>query len=127
MLQPTDGDLTLGCRYALCIGVGTYTNLINRDLRYAVADATTVAERLADPQRGNFAVTILTEPAQTTKAALNEAVEQLLNAPDRQAEDLVLLYISCHGDVERTENMFCLLPSDTTVQANGAFEQTTLI
>jgi len=127
MFQPSDSDLTLGRRYALCIGIGAYTNLINRDLRYAVADATTVAERLADPQRGNFAVTILTEPPQTTKAALEEAVEQLLNAPDRQTEDLVLLYFSCHGDVERIENMFCLLPSDTTVQATGAFEQTTLI
>src|SRR6266496_821477 len=127
MLQPSDSDLRFGRRYALCIGIGAYTNLINRDLRYAVADATTVAERLADPQRGNFVVTTLTEPPQTTKAALDEAVEQLLNVPDRRAEDLVLLYFSCHGDVNKEDNTFCLLPSNATQQANGVLEQTTVI
>src|SRR6266700_5531302 len=89
MLQPSDSDLRFGRRYALCIGIGAYTNLINRDLRYAVADATTVAERLADPQRGNFVVTTLTESPKTTKAALDEAVEQLLNVLDRRSENLV--------------------------------------
>ena len=119
--------MTLGRRYALCVGIGTYTNLDNRDLRFAVADATTIAERLADPQRGNFAVTLLRESIQTTKAALDEAVAQLLNAPDRQAEDLVLLYFSCHGDLNKADNTFCLLPSNATLQANEIFEQTTLI
>src|SRR6266571_5896471 len=98
-------------RYALCVGIGTYTNLANSNLRYAVTDATTVAERLADPQRGDFVVTLLTESTQTTKAALDEAVEQLLSAPERQAEDLSLLYFSCHGDIDYAENTFCLLPS----------------
>src|SRR6266487_2388468 len=127
MLQPSNDKMILGRRYALCAGIGTYTNLANRDLRYAVADATTVAERLADPQRGDFVVTLLTESTQTTKAALDQAVEQLLSAPERQAEDLTLLYFSCHGDIERAENTFCLQPSDATSQANGAYEQATLI
>src|SRR6266446_4022795 len=127
MLQASDGDMTLGRRYALCVGIGTYTNLTNRNLRYAVADATTIAERLADPQRGSFVVTVLTEPTQTTKAALDEAIGQLLSAPDRQAEDLALIYFSCHGDVYSPENTFCLLPSNATRQGNGMFEQMTLI
>ncbi len=127
MLQSSEGERALGRRYALCVGIGTYTNLVNRNLRYAVADATTVAERLANPQRGDFVVTHLTESAQTTKAALDEAVEQLLSAPERQAEDLTLLYFSCHGDIDHTENAFCLLPSNAALQANGMFEQTTLI
>jgi tetratricopeptide (TPR) repeat protein len=127
MLQSSDGDMTLGRRYALCVGIGIYTDLLNRNLRYAVADATTVAERLADPQRGNFAVTVLTEPFQTTKDALNDAVEDLLSAPDRQAEDLTVLYFSCHGDVNKEDNTFCLLPSNATLQADGMYEQRTVI
>ena len=127
MLQSSDDDRTLNRRYALCVGIGTYTNLLNRNLRYTVSDAATVAERLADPRRGNFAVRVLTEPVQTTRAALEEAVEELLSAPDRQAEDLTLLYFSCHGDVNIVDNTFCLLPSNATQQAEGMFEQTTLI
>src|SRR6266700_5516954 len=127
MLSSSEGDMTLGRRYALCVGIGTYTNLINRNLRYAVADATTIAERLADPQRGNFVVTLLTQPTQTSKAVLDEAVEKLLSAPDRQPEDLTLIYFSCHGDVYAEDNTFCLLPSNTALQADGMFEQTTLI
>ncbi len=119
--------MTLGRRYALCVGIGTYTNLTNRNLRYAVADATTIAERLSDPQRGNFSVTRLTEPTQTTKAIIEEAVEKLLSAPDRHAEDLTLIYFSCHGDVYSADNTFCLLPSNAALQADGKFDSTTLI
>src|SRR5436309_2293294 len=127
MEQSSENEGAIGRRYALCVGIRTYTNLINRVLRFAIADATTIAERLADPQRGNFAVTLLREPTQTTKAALDEAVEQLLSAPGRQAEDLALLYFSCHGDLNKVDNTFCLLPSNATLQANGIFEQTTVI
>src|SRR5712691_11611820 len=127
MVQSANDTLTLGRRYALCVGIGTYTNLINRNLRYAVADAKKIAERLADQQRGNFAVTVLTEPTQTTKPALDEAVEHLLSASDRQAEDLIVIYFSCHGDVYPPDNTFCLLPSNAALQAEGMFEPTTLI
>ena len=127
MPQLSTDDTNLHRRYALCVGIGQYTQLRNRNLRYAVADATTIAERLADPQRGNFVVTLLTLPAQTSKAALDEAVEQLLSAPDRQPEDLTLIYFSCHGDVYAEDNTFCLLPSNAARQADGSFEQATLI
>src|SRR5260370_25617353 len=113
MHKASNNDQPFGRRYALCVGIGTYTRLINRNLRYAVDDAMTSAERLADPQRGDFAVWVLKEPMQTTKAAIDEAVKDLLSAPDRQAEDLALLYFSCHGDVNKENNTFCLLPSDT--------------
>ncbi len=127
MPEASNNDMTLGRRYALCIGIGTYTNLINRNLRYAVADATTITERLVDPQRGNFTVTLLTEPTSTCKVAIDEAVEKLLSAPDRQAEDLILIYFSCHGDVYTADNTFCLLPSNAKLKDDGMFEQTTLI
>ena len=127
MVQSADDTLAFSRRYALCVGIGTYTNLSNRNLRYAVADATTIAKRLADPQRGNFVVTLLTQQAQTSKAALDRAVEDLLSAVDRQAEDLTVIYFSCHGDVHGNDNTFCLLPSNTTLQIDGTFEQTTVI
>jgi uncharacterized caspase-like protein len=127
MQQPTKNGEEFSHRHALCVGIGTYTNLENRDLRFATADATAIAELLADPQRGNFDVTLLQEPAQTTKAALDEAVEQLLSAPDRQAEDLALLYFSCHGALNKADGTFYLLPSNATPQANGIFDQTTAV
>jgi tetratricopeptide (TPR) repeat protein len=122
-----DDDMTFGRRYALCVGIKIYTNMLNRDLRYAVTDATTIAERLGDPQRGNFTTRVLKEPAETTKGALDEAVEQLLSAPDRRPDDLALLYFSCHGDVDSSDNTFYLLPSNATQQANGTFKPTTVI
>jgi len=127
MPQPSNDKMLLGRRYALCAGIGTYTNLTNRNLRYAVADATTIAERLADPQRGNFTVTLLTEPASTCKEALGEAIEKLLSTSDRQADDLTLIYFSCHGDVYTIDNTFCLLPSNATLKDERTFEPTTLI
>lgn len=127
MPQRSTNETIIGHRYALCVGIGQYTQLHNRNLRYAVIDATTLAERLADPQRGNFAVTLLTEPAQTSEIALEEALDELLNAPDRQAEDLVVLYFSCHGDVYAPDSTFCLLPSNAAEQTDGTFKRTTLI
>ena len=126
MAQPSERE-RIRRGHALCIGIGTYTKLVNHNrLRYAVADATTIAERLADPLRGYFSVTVLTEPAQTTKGALEMAVKDLLSAPGRQAEDLALLYFSCHGDINQADQTFCLLPSDAS-QRNDLFDQTTLI
>src|SRR6266516_7631910 len=107
MPQPSNDKMLLGRRYALCAGIGTYTNLTNRNLRYAVADATTIAERLADPQRGNFTVTLLSEPASTCKEALGEAIEKLLSTSARRADDLTLIYFSFHGDVYRIADTFC--------------------
>jgi len=127
VLQSSSEEKASSRRYALCIGIGTYTNLLNRNLRYAIDDAVAIANRLEDPQRGNFAVQLLTKPTETTKAALEKAVEDLLSAPDRQAEDLTLLYFSCHGDVNHTDNTFCLLPSDANLQTDEAFKPTNLI
>src|SRR6266702_7064115 len=127
MQQPARTAGELGHRHALCVGISAYTNLENRNLRFAIADATAITELLADPQRGNFDATFLQKPIETTKAAIDEAVERLLNAPDRQAEDLALLYFSCHGDLNKADGTFYLLPSNAIQQANGAFEQTTMI
>src|SRR5689334_6960264 len=119
MVQQSGREEAGRCCYALCVGIGIYSNLNNRNLRYAVTDATVIADRLADPQRGSFVVTVLNEPTQTTKAVLNEAVTQVLSAPGRRPEDLALLYFSCHGDIDPTDHTFCLLPSNASLQADG--------
>ncbi len=121
------GNTTIGRRYALCIGIGTYTKLANRNLRNAVADATAIAEKLGDAQRGNFAVTLLTEPSQTTEQMLRVTLDKMLNAPDLNAEDLVVIYLSCHGNVHGKGNTFYLLPSDAEVEADGRPKKLTVI
>ncbi|HWS84810.1 MAG TPA: NACHT domain-containing protein, partial [Ktedonobacteraceae bacterium] len=127
MSQSSKEDATLGRRYALCVGIGTYTKLTNRNLRYAVVDAKAVAERLGDPQRGNFAVTLLTEPAQTTERVLDGALDKVLNAPGLNAEDLVVIYLACHGDVYGKGNTFYFQPSDADVEVDGRPKKPTVI
>jgi uncharacterized protein YjbI with pentapeptide repeats len=127
MPQLSEGNTAAGRRYALCVGVGTYTRLANRNLRYAVADAKAIAEKLGDPQRGNFAVTILTEPSQTTEQTLWTTLVEMLNAPGLEAEDLVVIYLSCHGDVYGKGNTFYFQPSDAEVGANGVPNKLTMI
>jgi tetratricopeptide (TPR) repeat protein len=127
-MSPSSNDpMTPDRRYALCVGIGTYTHLRNRNLRFAVDDARAIARCLEGSLPDSFEVKLLTEPAQTGKAALHEAVENLLSAPDRQAEDLVVIYFSCHGDLSTPENTFYLLPSDAALQSDGNFDPTTII
>jgi tetratricopeptide (TPR) repeat protein len=113
-------------RFALCIGIGRYTQLRNRDLRYAVADAHAVADCLRDPRRGSFDVTLLTESYQTTKAALDDAFDRHLQAADRQPDDLVIIYLSCHGQLYSHDNTLFLLPSDAEIAEDGSPKKTTV-
>lgn len=127
MSQSSKKDPIMGNRYALCVGIGKYTELINYDLRFAVDDARAVAERLGDPQCGNFNVTLLTEPAQTTKQALDQALDKMLNAPGLKAVDLAVIYLACHGDVYGKGKTFYFQPSDTVVEADGMPRKSTVI
>src|SRR6266487_1769774 len=127
MPQSSKDGVAAGRRYALCVGIGTYTKLVNHNLRYAVADARAIAEKLGDPQRGNFAVTLLTEPSKTTEQILWTTLVEMLNAPGLKAEDLVVIYLSCHGDVYGTGNTFYFLPSDAEVGADGVPNKLTMI
>ncbi len=118
-------DASIGRRYALCIGIGQYTELVNHDLRYAVSDAQSIADILQDTQQGDFEVTLLTEPIHTTKQALEEHLDQILNAPDLNPEDMVVIYISCHGSIYGRGNTFYLLPSNANLE--DAFPKKTTI
>ncbi len=103
-------------RYALCVGIGQYTNLSNHNLRYAVSDARAIAERLQDPRRGQFEVNLLIEPAQTTKLNLEESLYYTLSGKHLNPQDLIAIYLSCHGSVYGSNNNFYLLPSDAIVE-----------
>ncbi len=120
-------NTTPGNRYALCVGIGQYTNLPNGNLRYAIADAQAIADVLRHPERGTFQVTLLTEPSQTTRQALVEALDQILNAPQLKAEDIVVIYLSCHGSVYGKGNTFYLLPSDAMLEEDSFPKKTTVI
>ena len=104
-------------RHALCVGIGKYTNIPNRDLRYSVDDAEDIKKVFEDPERGNFTVTLLTKPEETKKLALEQALYHILNPPD--PDDLVVIYFSCHGELYNSGQTFCLLPSDATYKDDG--------
>src|SRR3954447_9415513 len=84
-------------RHALCVGIGKYTELTNHDLLYATSDAQSIHQILADPVRGACTAKLLITPEQTTKKALSCELKRILNPPD--PNDLVITYLSCHGEV----------------------------
>lgn len=70
-------------------------------LRSPAVDAVALRDLLADPEIGGFAVTsVFDEKAQ----AMRLAVEEYLT--DRQPDDLVLLYLSCHGLVDVRRRLY---------------------
>jgi uncharacterized caspase-like protein len=122
MAEETSSQERVVRRIALCIGIGTYANLPNQRLRYAVADAQAMAKMLGDENRGPYEVTLLTEPAQTTKQQVQKALFQVLHTPGLQAEDLVLISISSHGALSEDGQTFCLLPSDVRMKPDAKVE-----
>src|SRR2546429_572383 len=54
-------------------------------------------------------------------------VHYTLNAPYLNPEDIVVIYLSCHGSVYGRGHTFCLLPSDAKLEVNGFPKKTTVI
>jgi uncharacterized caspase-like protein len=113
-------------RYALCVGVGYYTELVNHNLRYAVSDAQAIADRLKDSQRGDFDVTLLMEPDQTTRSFLLDALDQALHGSHLHPQDTVLIYLSGHGGVYGRSYTFYFMPSDAK-EEDGHPKRTSVI
>ncbi|HEU5381000.1 MAG TPA: pentapeptide repeat-containing protein [Ktedonobacteraceae bacterium] len=111
-------------RHALCVGIGKYTHIPNRDLRYAVDDAKAMYHIFADPARGDFTAKLLIEPEQTTGDALIDEIHDILRPPD--PNDLVVIYFSCHGEVYNGRT-FCLLPSDAELEPDGELNNTSVL
>jgi hypothetical protein len=88
-------------RFALLMAVSQYADPALSRLRSPAADAVALRDLLADPEIGGFAVTsVFDEKAQ----AIRLAVEEFLT--DRRPDDVVLVYLSCHGLVDLRRRLY---------------------
>ena len=90
--MPPPADPPPGARLALVVATGTYSDPGLRRLRAPARDAANLAQVLADPGIGGFAVTtVIDQPSHQIQLA----VEDFLDG--RGTGDLLLVYLSCHG------------------------------
>ena len=112
-------------RFALVVGVGEYGDASWRPLNYAGKDADDVAAALADPARGAFTKVHLLRRRQDTSLASIRASLAVLRREATRADDIVVVYLSTHGTLERDahgELRRYLVTSDTrlsTLQSTG--------
>ena len=104
-----------GPRLALVVATGTYTADPGlRALRAPARDAADLAQVLADPGIGGFAVTtVIDQPAQQIRLA----VEDFLDG--RGTGDLLLVYLSCHGLLDARRRLY-FAATDTRKDRLGA-------
>lgn len=99
-------------RYALCVGINTYSNLPpNSQLSYARSDAESIAEVLQDPARGSFDLVKLLVDEQATKSAILQAFDELTQGQGLDREDMLLFFFSGHGFLDKQGDL-CLVPHD---------------
>ncbi len=90
-----------GSRLALVVAVTDYADASLRRLRAPAGDAAELRDLLADPEIGDFSVTsVINEKAQQ----LRLAIEDFLS--DRRPDDLLLVYLSCHGLVDTRGRLY---------------------
>ena len=97
--------------FIMAVGVDRYRNP-QLALRFAAADATTVAQALRDGAVGLFAsaeVTVLTDEAATREGIL-AALERL--SREIGPQDTFLLYLAGHGVKTEPDERFLFLPQD---------------
>src|SRR5215211_4785743 len=94
-------------RLALVVATETYRDPSLRQLRAPVRDVRDLTDVLADPEVGGFAVTSVIDKA---AHEIRLAIEEFLD--DRRTDDLLLLYLSCHGLVDPRRRLF-FAASDT--------------
>jgi uncharacterized caspase-like protein len=94
-------ELPRGRRFALVASTETYADPSLRRLRAPARDADEMRQVLADADIGGFTVASVTDrTAQQLRLALAEFVL------DRQPDDLLLLYLSCHGLVDLRRRLY---------------------
>jgi uncharacterized caspase-like protein len=89
---PPAADPLSGSRLALVVATGAYADLGLRRLRAPARDAEDLAQVLAAPGIGGFAVTTVIDQS---AHQIRLAVEDFLAG--RGTGDLMLVYLSCHG------------------------------
>lgn len=86
----------MGVRAALLIAVGQYADSRFAKLRAPVADTEDLRRVLADKDIGGYDVQVLSDPTcQEIRLALDDFFD------GRKADDMLLLYFSCHGVKDR--------------------------
>ena len=108
-------------KYALIVGINTYSSKNIPSLRFAVQDAQELYDVLTDPARGRFpreSVTLLTDKSGNppTEANIIRSLTKIRNSA--RENDLVLVFFSGHG-VEEDERAY-LLPQDADLDALDA-------
>ena len=88
-------------RLALVVATQTYADPSLRQLRAPARDVDDLRGVLADPEVGGFEVSAVTDRA---AHQIRLAIEDFL--ADRRTDDLVLIYLSCHGLVDVRRRLF---------------------
>jgi chaperonin GroEL len=89
-------------RYALLVAIGEYADARLSQLRSPEQDAERLAVVLEDTEIGGFdRVDVLRD---ATDAQVRTALDQILS--DRDRDDLVLVYFSCHGQVTDQRRLY---------------------
>jgi ABC-type branched-subunit amino acid transport system substrate-binding protein len=90
-----------GKRIALLVGCSQYEDSTFPPLRAPAQDVEALARVLADPAIGNFTVEkLLNKPAEE----IREKIEGFF--ADSKPDDLLLLYFSCHGDLDSRGRLY---------------------
>ena len=112
--MPPAADPPPGARLALVVATGTYTDPGLRRLRAPARDAADLAQVLADPGIGGFAVTtVIDQPAQQIRLAIEDFLD------GRGTGDLLLVYLSCHGLLDARRRLY-FAAADTRKDRLGA-------
>jgi hypothetical protein len=94
-------------RLALVVATQTYRDPSLRQLRAPARDIRELTDVLADPEVGDFTVTsVVDQPAHEIMLAIEDFLT------DRRTDDLLLIYLSCHGLVDPRRRLF-FAASDT--------------
>jgi hypothetical protein len=94
-------DPLRGPRLALVVATSTYTDPGLRQLRDPAQDADALAQVLADPGIGGFAVeSVIDQPAHQVRLAIEGFLA------DRGTGDLLLVYLSCHGELDARRRLY---------------------
>ena len=110
-------------RIAICIGVNKYKNISLANLNYAVRDAQEVATIIRYENRGSFNTVYELVDHDATKINIINTIRNVLLDESRKSDDLVLIYFSGHGALDKGDNL-CLVTHDSSFRGRN-FDVTT--
>ncbi|WP_067477175.1 caspase, EACC1-associated type [Nocardia amamiensis] len=116
-------DHRVGARAALLVATSTYSDPGLNALRAPAQDVAALRKVLADPEIGGFTVTdVLDQP----EYAIRRTIDKFLSG--RRVEDVVVVYLSCHGVLDRRGNLyFAATDTDKQQLSSTALESSWLL